>query len=72
MQAMNPLNLTNEFKIRVDLKNSQAEMVLTDVRFLLREYLKSANPEYLKLMSQSLGVERFYGGIESREQARNQ
>lgn len=56
-----PLNLTNQFTIQVDIRKSQAEMVLTDVRFLLREYLKSANPEYLKLLSKSLGLQRFFG-----------
>lgn len=34
------------------------EVILKDVSYLLRQYLRTTDPECLRLMSQSLGLER--------------
>jgi hypothetical protein len=33
------------------------KMIITDMQFLLQEYLCNSNPEVLKIMSQSLGLD---------------
>lgn len=38
-----------------ELKNYK--MIITDMQFLLQEYLCNSNPEVLKIMSQSLGLD---------------
>ena len=47
----------NKEKMGSEEELQNYKMITTDIRFLLREYLDKNDPEFLKMMCQSLGLE---------------
>ena len=54
---MNDIFLTGKERSPGTLQELQKyKIIATDIRFLLREYIEKNDPDYLKMMCQSLGL----------------